>query len=56
MKEQGIKINTKITQIGSSLGVIIPTLVCKSMDIQKGSPIKAELQSDKIILTKEDNN
>lgn len=56
MKEQGIKINTKITQIGSSLGVIIPALACKSMDIQKGSPIKAELKADKIILTKEDND
>lgn len=55
MKDEGIKIDTKITQIGSSLGVIIPTLVCKSMDIQKGSPIKAELKANKIILTKEDN-
>ena len=55
MSTGGMKIETKVTQIGNSLGVVIPTLVCKSMEIQKGSVIKAELQSNKIILTKEEN-
>lgn len=55
MKEEGFKIDAKITQVGNSLGVIIPTLVCKSMNIKKGSLIKAEVKSNKIILTKEEN-
>ena len=47
---EGIKIDTKITQIGNSLGVIIPSAFCNEMKIQKGTPVTLELQPDKIII------
>ena len=55
MRDSGLKFDMKVRQIGSSLGVIIPNLVCKSMDIKKGNPIKANLKADKLIITKEEN-
>lgn len=51
---EGIKIDTKMTQVGSSVGVIIPSLVCNSLKLEKGTPIEIELHSDKIIIRKEE--
>lgn len=50
----GIKIDTKISQIGNSLGVIIPTLFCNCLKLEKGTPLSIELYADKIIIRKED--
>ncbi len=50
----GIKVNAKISQIGNSLGVIIPSLACNSFDLEKGTPVIIEILSDKIIVRKED--
>lgn len=51
---EGIKIDTKISQVGNSLGVIIPGLFCNVMKLEKGTPLVMELQSDKIIIRKEE--
>jgi hypothetical protein len=50
----GIKIDTKISQVGNSLGVIIPGLFCNVLKLEKGTQINIELQSDKIIIRKEE--
>lgn len=50
----GIKIDTKISQIGNSLGVIIPTLFCNSLKLDKGTFVNIELYPDKIIIRKEE--
>lgn len=49
---EGLKIDAKISQIGSSLGAIIPSLFCNAMKLEKATPIIIELQTDKIIITK----
>lgn len=51
---EGIKINSKISQVGNSLGAIIPTLFCNVMKLEKATPISIELQTDKIIIRKEE--
>ena len=48
-----MKVETKLIRIGSSLGVIIPNLICKSLEIEKDSQLIIEVKDDKIIITKE---
>jgi antitoxin component of MazEF toxin-antitoxin module len=50
---EGIKINTKISQVGNSLGIIIPSLACNSLKLEKSTPMSIELHPDKIIIRKE---
>lgn len=48
-----MNIDSKISQIGNSLGVIIPSIICNSWKLAKGTPMNIELHSDKIIIRKE---
>jgi len=49
-----MKVETKLIRIGSSLGIIIPNLICKSLEIEKDSKLIIKIENDKIIITKEE--
>lgn len=44
---------TKISQVGSSVGVIIPRYIATEGGFYKGSPINIELRNNQIIITKQ---
>lgn len=49
-----MKFETKMRNIGTSLGLIIPNLICKSLGIEKDTQIFVEVKDNKIIITKEE--
>lgn len=43
---------TKISQVGSSVGIIIPRYIANEGGFSKGSPVNIEFKNDQIIISK----
>ena len=51
---KSVNVDSKISQIGNSLGIIIPSIICNSWKLEKGTAMNVKLFSDKIVITKEE--
>lgn len=49
-----MKFGTKLLKIGNSVGLIIPSLICKSFGLDNSSQVIIEIKDNKIIITKEE--
>lgn len=45
---------SKIIQVGNSLGIVIPSYMAKVLEAEKGTKIDVELQGKRIIIKKGD--
>ncbi len=43
---------TRISQVGTSVGIIIPRYIATEGDFSKGSPVNIEYKNDQIIISK----
>lgn len=43
---------TRVSQVGTSVGVIIPRYIAMECGFTKGSPVNIEFSNDKIIISK----
>lgn len=46
---------TKVTKVGTSVGVIIPRFIAVEGKFEHGSPINIEYKHDRIVITRQQN-